>query len=92
MHNSLLLGSKFSLRFICEVSVAGHNYVGVGNSTNKKDAQGNASKDFLMYLTRQGVLSSDSIPSVSLFIFIFIKLLLLFIWVLLELYKWRCCK
>lgn len=57
----------------------GHNYVGVGNSTNKKDAQGNASKDFLMYLTRQGLLSSNSIPSVSLFNFIFIKLLLLFI-------------
>lgn len=86
-------GSKFSLRFICEVSVMGHNYVGVGNSTNKKDAQGNASKDFLMYLTRQGVLSSDSIPCVNLFIFIFIKLLLLlFIWVLLELYKWCCWK
>lgn len=91
----MLPGSKFSLRFICEVSVVGHNYVGVGNSTNKKDAQGNASKDFLMYLTRQGVLSSDSIPSVSLFIFIFIfitLILLLFIWILLELYKWSCCK
>lgn len=58
-------GSKFNLRFICEVTVGGHNYVGVGNSTNKKDAQGNASKDYLSYLTRQGLVSADSLPSVS---------------------------
>ncbi|XP_029345786.1 dosage compensation regulator [Acyrthosiphon pisum] len=56
-------GSKFNLRFICEVTVGGHNYVGVGNSTNKKDAQGNASKDYLLYLTRQGLVSTDSLPS-----------------------------
>ncbi|XP_027854548.2 dosage compensation regulator isoform X1 [Aphis gossypii] len=56
-------GTKFNLRFICEVTVSGHNYVGVGNSTNKKDAQGNASKDFLLYLTRQGLVSADSIPN-----------------------------
>lgn len=59
------LGTKFSIRFICEVSVTGHNYIGVGNSTNKKDAQGNASKDFLSYLTRQGLVSADSLPAVS---------------------------
>lgn len=62
----LLLGTKYSLRFICEVSVTGHNYVGVGNSTNKKDAQGNAAKDYLSYLIRQGLVSADSIPSVSI--------------------------
>ncbi|XP_060872355.1 dosage compensation regulator [Metopolophium dirhodum] len=56
-------GSKFNLRFICEVTVGGHNYVGVGNSTNKKDAQGNASKDYLLYLTRQGLVSTDSLPT-----------------------------
>lgn len=55
-------GTKFNLRFICEVTVSGHNYVGVGNSTNKKDAQGNASKDYLLYLTRQGLVSANSIP------------------------------
>jgi ATP-dependent RNA helicase A len=60
----LFPGTKFSLRFICEVSVTGHNYVGVGNSTNKKDAQGNASKDFLSYLIRQGFVTADSLPSV----------------------------
>lgn len=63
-----VVGSKFNLRFICEVTVSGHNYVGVGNSTNKKDAQGNASKDYLLYLTRQGLVSYDSLPSVSSFI------------------------
>jgi len=56
-------GTKFNLRFICEVTVSGHNYVGVGNSTNKKDAQGNASKDYLLYLTRQGLVPTDSLPS-----------------------------
>lgn len=62
----MLPGSKFCPRFICEVAVTGHNYVGVGNSTNKKDAQGNASKDFLLYLIRQGLVSAESLPSVSL--------------------------
>jgi len=52
--------------------VTGHNYVGVGNSTNKKDAQGNASKDFLMYLIRQGLVSNDSLPSVSFLILLII--------------------
>lgn len=65
----LSLGNKFSIRFICEVTVSGHNYVGVGNSTNKKDAQGNASKDYLSYLIRQGLVSADALPSVSLLIF-----------------------
>lgn len=70
----LFLGTKFSIRFICEVSVTGHNYVGVGNSTNKKDAQGNASKDFISYLIRQGLVSADSIPSVgSVIIFLLNK-------------------
>ncbi|XP_022167135.1 dosage compensation regulator [Myzus persicae] len=55
-------GTKFNIRFICEVTVSGHNYVGVGNSTSKKDAQGNASKDYLLYLTRQGLVSADSLP------------------------------
>lgn len=66
----MFLGTKFGYRFMCEVSVTGHNYVGVGNSTNKKDAQGNASKDFLLYLTRQGMVTVDSLPSVSILIMV----------------------
>lgn len=72
----LFQGSKFSPRFICEVSVTGHNYVGVGNSTNKKDAQGNASKDFLSYLMRQGFVTADSLPPVcSIIIYVARQLL-----------------
>ncbi|XP_050427766.1 dosage compensation regulator [Adelges cooleyi] len=55
-------GNKFGQRFICELSVPGYNYVGAGNSTNKKDAQANASKDFLQFLIRQGAISADSLP------------------------------
>jgi len=64
----LLIGTKYNIRFICEVSVTGHNYVGVGNSTNKRDAQGNASKDYLSYLIRQGLVSASSLPPVSFFV------------------------
>eukprot|EP00102_Acyrthosiphon_pisum_P022829 XP_016660039.1 PREDICTED: dosage compensation regulator-like isoform X3 [Acyrthosiphon pisum] len=46
--------------FICEVTVTGHNYIGVGNSTNKKLAQANASKDYLLYLTKEGLISIDT--------------------------------
>ncbi|KAF0756742.1 dosage compensation regulator isoform X2 [Aphis craccivora] len=54
-------GTKFNSQFVCEVAISGHNYVGVGNSTNKRDAQENALKDYLLYLTRQGLVSADSI-------------------------------
>lgn len=39
------------------MSGLGYTYVACGNSTNKKDAQTNAAKDFLMFLTRQGELA-----------------------------------
>ncbi|XP_050532289.1 ATP-dependent RNA helicase A protein [Daktulosphaira vitifoliae] len=56
-------GNKFGQRFMCELSVSTYNYVGIGNSTNKKDAQSNASKDFLLFLIRQGAVSADSLPN-----------------------------
>jgi len=68
---SPLVGTKYSQRFICEVSISGHNYVGVGNSTNKRDAQGNASKDYLLYMIRQGLVSADSLPPASSFYYFF---------------------
>lgn len=37
-------------------------YVGVGNSTNKKDAQTNSARDFIQYLVRQGKMSADEVP------------------------------
>ncbi|KAF6200615.1 hypothetical protein GE061_005058, partial [Apolygus lucorum] len=54
---------KHRQRFLCEVRVQGHNYVGAGNSTTKKDAQSNAAKDFVQYLVRQGVVSASDVPS-----------------------------
>lgn len=59
----LLLGPKHRQRFLCEVRVSGHTYVGAGNSTNKKDAQSNAAKDFVSYLVRQGLVSKNEVPA-----------------------------
>lgn len=38
------------------------DYIGVGNSTNKKDAQSNAAKDFVSYLVRQGHVAASDVP------------------------------
>lgn len=42
--------------------IVGHNYVGAGNSTNKKDAQSNAARDFVNYLIRQGMVARSDVP------------------------------
>ncbi|KAF3698527.1 ATP-dependent RNA helicase A [Channa argus] len=47
-------GNKNRQKFMCEVRVDGFNYTGMGNSTNKKDAQTNAARDFVNYLVRIG--------------------------------------
>lgn len=57
------LGPKHRQRFLCEVRVSGHTYVGAGNSTNKKDAQSNAAKDFVSYLVRQGFVNKNEVPA-----------------------------
>uniref|UniRef100_A0A2I2YVH9 RNA helicase n=1 Tax=Gorilla gorilla gorilla TaxID=9595 RepID=A0A2I2YVH9_GORGO len=46
------LGNKSRQKFLCEVQVEGYNYSGIGNSTNKNDAQSNAARDFVNYLFR----------------------------------------
>ncbi|KAF5278987.1 hypothetical protein FQA39_LY05665 [Lamprigera yunnana] len=56
-------GPKHRQRFLCEVRVDGHTYVGAGNSTNKKDAQSNAARDFVSYLVRQGMVKSGEVPT-----------------------------
>uniref|UniRef100_A0A182JYZ5 RNA helicase n=1 Tax=Anopheles christyi TaxID=43041 RepID=A0A182JYZ5_9DIPT len=56
------LGPKHRQRFLCEVRVTGNNYIGVGNSTNKKDSEKNASRDFVNYLVRIGKVPEDSVP------------------------------
>lgn len=42
--------------------MAGIGYVGAGNSTNKKDAQSNAAKDFVQYLVRNGQVNERDVP------------------------------
>lgn len=54
-------------RFRCELRVPNMNYVGMGNSTNKKDAQTNAARDFGSYLIREGIIGVDELPSLVVF-------------------------
>lgn len=55
-------GPKHRQRFLCELRVPGFDYVGAGNSTNKKDAQGNAAKDYVNYLVRTNRVNSNDVP------------------------------
>nr|CAD7589642.1 unnamed protein product [Timema genevievae] len=55
-------GPKHRQRFLCELCVEGFDYVGAGNSTSKKDAQFNASRDFVQYLVRQGIVKASDLP------------------------------
>lgn len=48
-----------------KVRVEGFEYVGVGNSTNKKDSQTNAAMDFLQYLVRVGKVQASEVPSLE---------------------------
>uniref|UniRef100_A0A6I8Q2R4 RNA helicase n=1 Tax=Xenopus tropicalis TaxID=8364 RepID=A0A6I8Q2R4_XENTR len=58
-------GNKMRQKFMCEVRVDGFNYTGMGNSTNKKDAQTNAARDFVNYLVRVKEMKSDEVPSLG---------------------------
>ncbi|KFV80066.1 ATP-dependent RNA helicase A, partial [Struthio camelus australis] len=49
--------------FNLQVRVEGFNYIGMGNSTNKKDAQSNAARDFVNYLVRVNEMKSEEIPT-----------------------------
>lgn len=48
---------------MCEVRVNDVNYTGAGNSTNKKDAEKNAARDFVNFLVRTGQLNAGDIPA-----------------------------
>ena len=50
---------------IIQLSVEGFPYTGMGNSTNKKDAQANAARDFCQYLVRQGQMKPEEIPAMG---------------------------
>uniref|UniRef100_A0A3B4WM90 RNA helicase n=1 Tax=Seriola lalandi dorsalis TaxID=1841481 RepID=A0A3B4WM90_SERLL len=58
-------GNKNRQKFLCEVRVDGYNYMGMGNSTNKKDAQTNAARDFVNYLVRVGEMSAAEVPALG---------------------------
>ncbi|XP_039928969.1 ATP-dependent RNA helicase A isoform X1 [Hirundo rustica] len=56
-------GGRGRQTFLCEVRVEGFNYVGMGNSTNKKDAQSNAARDFINFLVRVNEMKKDEVPA-----------------------------
>lgn len=56
-------GPKHRQRFLCELRVNGFDYVGAGNSTTKKDAQGNACRDYVNYLIRSGLVNPNDVPA-----------------------------
>ncbi|XP_062849993.1 ATP-dependent RNA helicase A [Trichomycterus rosablanca] len=58
-------GNKNRQKFMCEVRIEGFNYMGMGNSTNKKDAQANAARDFVNYLVRVGEISASEVPALG---------------------------
>uniref|UniRef100_A0A3B3B7P7 RNA helicase n=1 Tax=Oryzias melastigma TaxID=30732 RepID=A0A3B3B7P7_ORYME len=58
-------GNKNRQKFMCEVRVDGFNYVGMGNSTSKKDAQTNAARDFVNYLVRVGEMKAEEVPALG---------------------------
>lgn len=60
------LGPKHRLRFLCEVRVNGVAYVGAGNSTNKKDAEKNAARDFVNFLVRTGRIEANEVPATAI--------------------------
>ena len=45
--------------------VQGFDYVGAGVSTNKKDAQANAARDFIQFLVRQSAMDESEIPDLN---------------------------
>uniref|UniRef100_A0A183BNC8 DRBM domain-containing protein n=1 Tax=Globodera pallida TaxID=36090 RepID=A0A183BNC8_GLOPA len=53
-------------RFICQLTVPGINYVGLGNSTSKKDSQANAARDFGLFLVREGFINASEIPQLQI--------------------------
>lgn len=56
-------GVKNRQRFLCDIRVDGFNYVAVGNSTNKKDAQMNAARDFIQFLIREDKVAPNEVPN-----------------------------
>lgn len=60
---TLLPAHTTELCFYLQIRVKGFSYVGMGNSTTKKDAQSNAARDFVSYLVRVNEMKRDEIPA-----------------------------
>lgn len=56
-------GPKNRQRFLCELRLSSFDYVGIGNSTNKKDSERNAARDFISFMVRTGVLHANQVPA-----------------------------
>uniref|UniRef100_A0A8C2ZET2 RNA helicase n=1 Tax=Cyclopterus lumpus TaxID=8103 RepID=A0A8C2ZET2_CYCLU len=69
-------GNKNRQKFMCEVSPSSYSYTGMGNSTNKKDAQTNAARDFVNYLVRTGEMSAAEVPAMGYNMLLLLLLLL----------------
>ena len=48
---------------IFQCRIESFDYVGMGNSTNKKDAQSNSARDFIQFLVRAGRMKSEDVPA-----------------------------
>lgn len=57
--------SSVTLQPSLQVRVDSFNYIGMGNSTNKKDAQTNAARDFVNYLVRIGEMNAAEVPALG---------------------------
>lgn len=58
-----LVNKQDKKKEICELVIPGYNFVGVGNSKDKKSAQKKATKDFLLFLASQNAI--PAIPKVT---------------------------
>lgn len=60
-----IIGPKHRQRFLCELRIKTFAYVGAGNSTNRKDAEKNAARDFVSHLIQSGRISANEAPADS---------------------------
>jgi hypothetical protein len=59
-------------RFKCELRVPNMNYVGLGCSTNKKNAMSNAARDFGMFMIREHLCVASELPNILAYKALFI--------------------
>ncbi|KAI6231623.1 RNA helicase [Aphelenchoides besseyi] len=52
-------------RFRCQLTIPNIQYVGMGVSTTKKDAQTNAAKDMAEFLVREGIIPATELPHLN---------------------------